>query len=333
MGSESLTIILFSILIIALLMLVFTVIPITLWISTIASGLYVKLSTLIGLRLRRIRPIYIIDPFVRAKKAGLELEMLQLEAHFLAGGNLNQVVNALVTAKRANVVLGFDQATAIDLAGHDILEAVQLAIRPKVIHTPEIVAITKDGIELHMLAQITIRASLDQYIGGAGEPTIIARVGEGLISVVGLADSHKEVLEYPDQISKKLLEKSLDADTAFKIISIDLTDLQIGQNIAARIEAEQAEVEKRIVLAKADERRSLALAQEQEMKARVERMRAKMMEAEAKVPIAVSDALRSGKLGVLDYYKLKNIEADTAMRNHFSFEAGVGGNQTVGGGK
>jgi uncharacterized protein YqfA (UPF0365 family) len=296
-------------------------IPIGLWISAYAAGVRIGIFTLVGMRLRRVIPSRIVNPMIKAVKAGLEVSINKLEAHYLAGGNVDKVVNALIAAQRANIPLEFERAAAIDLAGRDVLEAVQMSVNPKVIETPIIAAIAKDGIELKARARVTVRANIDRLVGGAGEQTVIARVGEGIVTTVGSAGTHKEVLENPDLISKTVLEKGLDSGTAFEILSIDIADVDVGRNIGAQLQTDQAEADKRIAQAKAEERRAMAVAKEQEMKAQVQEMRAKVVEAEAQVPIAMAHALREGKLGVMDYYNIQNITADTQMRSSISSAA------------
>lgn len=307
-------------LIIALLV-VFTFLnmfPIGLWITALFSGVNVSIMTLIGMRFRRVRPSRIVDPMIKATKAGLSLSIDKLEAHYLAGGDVNSVIDALIAAQRANIHLEFEQAAAIDLAGRDVLEAVQVSVNPKVIETPIISAVAKDGIEVKVKARVTVRANIERLVGGAGEETIIARVGEGVVTTVGSSVSHKEVLENPDKISKTVLEKGLDSGTAFEILSIDIADVDVGRNIGAQLQTDQAEADKKIAQAKAEERRAMAIAQEQEMKAKVVEMKAKVVEAESKVPLAISQAFENGKLGVMDYYNMKNIMADTSMRESIS---------------
>jgi len=304
--------------IIVFLSLFFSFVPVGLWISAAAAGVRVGIVTLVGMRLRRVVPSRIVNPLIKAQKAGLEVSINQLEAHYLAGGNVDKVVNALIAAQRANIPLGFERAAAIDLAGRDVLEAVQMSVNPKVIETPNISSIAKDGIELIAKARVTVRANIDRLVGGAGEQTIIARVGEGIVTTVGSSESHKEVLENPDLISRTVLEKGLDAGTAFEILSIDIADIDVGRNIGAQLQTDQAEADKRIAQAKAEERRAMAVAREQEMKAAVQEMRAKVVEAEAEVPKAMAAALREGKLGVMDYYNMQNIISDTQMRNAIS---------------
>ncbi|KDR95079.1 Uncharacterized protein YqfA, UPF0365 family [Peptoclostridium litorale DSM 5388] len=303
--------------------LFFSFIPVGLWITAIFSGVKVSILTLVGMRLRRVAPIKIVNPMIKATKAGLSLGIDKLEAHHLAGGDVDSVVNALIAAQRANIKLEFEQAAAIDLAGRDVLEAVQVSVNPKVIETPKIAAVSKSGIEVIARARVTVRANIGRLVGGAGEETIIARVGEGIVTTVGSAESHKQVLENPDMISKTVLEKGLDAGTAFEILSIDIADVDVGRNIGAQLQADQAEADKKIAQAKAEERRAMAIAREQEMKAKVEEMRAKVVEAEAQVPIAIAEAFRQGNLGIMDYYKMKNVMADTDMRESISGATGV----------
>jgi uncharacterized protein YqfA (UPF0365 family) len=267
------------------------------------------------MRLRRVPPAQIVLPMIKAVKAGLDVTVNKMEAHYLAGGNVDRVVNALIAAHRADIALTFERAAAIDLAGRNVLEAVQMSVNPKVIETPIVSAVAKDGIELKCMARVTVRANIDRLVGGAGEATIIARVGEGIVTTVGSSPTHKEVLENPDLISRNVLEKGLDAGTAFEILSIDIADVDVGRNIGAQLQIDQAEADKNIAQAKAAERRFAALAREQEMRARVQEMRAHVVEAEAEVPKAMAEALRSGRLGVIDYYQLQNIKADTNMRD------------------
>lgn len=293
----------------------FSFFPFMLWISALASGVRVGIFTLVAMRLRRVIPNRIVNPQIKATKAGLGLNINQLESHFLAGGNVDRVVNSLIAAQRADIPLGFERAAAIDLAGRDVLQAVQMSVNPRVIETPIVAAVAKDGIEVKVKARVTVRANIDRLVGGAGEETIIARVGEGIVTTVGSSASHKDVLENPDSISRTVLGKGLDAGTAFEILSIDIADVDIGKNIGAYLQTEQAEADKRIAQAKAEERRAMAVAQEQEMKAKVVEMRARVVESESQVPLAMADALRTGKIGVMDYMNLKNIDADTQMRS------------------
>jgi uncharacterized protein YqfA (UPF0365 family) len=297
------------------LVVLLTFVPVMLWISALAAGVGISIFTLIGMRLRRVIPNRIINPLIKAHKAGIDVSINQLESHYLAGGNVDRVVNALIAAHRANIELTFERAAAIDLAGRDVLEAVQMSVNPKVIETPFISGVAMDGIEVKAKARITVRANIDRLVGGAGEETIIARVGEGIVSTIGSQIDHKKVLENPDMISRTVLSKGLDAGTAFEILSIDIADIDIGKNIGAVLQTDQAEADKRIAQAKAEERRAMAVATEQEMRARVQEMHAKVVASEAEVPLAMAEALRSGNLGVMDYMNLKNIIADTDMRD------------------
>jgi uncharacterized protein YqfA (UPF0365 family) len=292
--------------VVAIFLLLYLV-PIPLWIAAWASGAYVGLFTLVGMRLRRIPPNTVVTARISAVKAGLELSVNDLEAHFLAGGNVVRVVNAMISADKANIPLPFKRAAAIDLAGRNVLEAVQMSVLPKVIETPKIAAVAKDGIQLIVVSRVTVRTNIDRLVGGAGEETIIARVGEGMVSTIGSAVNHKSVLENPDHISKHILSKGLDAGTAYEILSIDIADVDVGENIGAKLQIDQANADKQIAQAKAEERRAMAVALEQEMRARV-------VEAEAEVPRAMAEAFRSGNLGIMDYYKMKNVQADTEMR-------------------
>ncbi|PKM67943.1 MAG: hypothetical protein CVU95_04665 [Firmicutes bacterium HGW-Firmicutes-2] len=301
-------------LVILFLALFFSFIPVRLWIAAIASNVKVSIAGLIGMKLRRVKPNLIVLPLIRAVKANVEVDINQLESHLLAGGKVGRVVDALIAAHRAKLDLTFERAAAIDLAGRDVLEAVRMSVTPKVIETPLVVAVAKNGIEVKALAKVTVRANLERLVGGAGEETIIARVGEGIVTTVGSSESHKEVLENPDMISERVLNKGLDSGTAFEILSIDIADIDLGKNIGARLQAEQAEADKQIAQAKAEERRVFAIAREQEMKALVEEMNAKVVEAQAQVPLAIAEAFRKGNIGVMDYYNLKNIQADTSMR-------------------
>ena len=302
------TTIIIAALIILLLVVFFTIIPVGMWISAVASGVKISIFTLVGMKLRRVKPAKIVDPMIKATKAGLDVKTNQLEAHYLAGGNVDSVVNALIAAERASMDLSFEQASAIDLAGRDVFEAVTMSVTPKVIETPQIAAVAKDGIELLVKARVTVRTNIDHLIGGAGEATVLARVGEGIVTTVGSAQTHSSVLENPDDISKVVLEKGLDSGTAYDIMSIDIADIDIGRNIGANLQSLQAEANTKIAQAKAEERRAMAVALEQEMKAEV-------VKAEADIPRAMAEALRSGNLGVLDYYNLKNVQADTKMKN------------------
>jgi len=304
------------IVVVALLVFLYLV-PLGLWISALAAGVKVSITTLIGMRLRRVEPASIILPLIKATKAGLDLDVGLLEAHYLAGGNVDRVVNSLIAAERAGIPLSFERSCAIDLAGRNVLEAVQMSVLPRVIETPEVTAVAKDGIELKVKARVTVRANIDRLVGGATEATVIARVGEGIVTTIGSSHSHKAVLENPDSISKTVLEKGLDAGTAFEILSIDIADIDVGQNIGASLQGDQAEADKRVAQAKAEEKRAMAVAREQEMKAYTQEMRAKVVEAEAEIPKAIAQALREGKLGVFDYYSLQNLQADTQMRKSF----------------
>ncbi|CAH2214120.1 flotillin-like protein FloA [Tepidibacter aestuarii] len=305
-------------LIVILVVLFFSFIPVGLWITALFSGVKISILTLVGMRFRRVSPARIVNPMIKATKAGLDLGIDKLEAHYLAGGDVNSVVDALIAAQRANINLEFEQAAAIDLAGRDVLEAVQVSVNPKVIETPKIAAMAKDGIEVIARARVTVRANIERLVGGAGEETIIARVGEGIVTTVGSSVNHKAVLENPDSISQRVLEKGLDSGTAFEILSIDIADVDVGRNIGAQLQTDQAEADKKIAQAKAEERRAMAIAKEQEMKAMVEEMRAKVVESEAKIPLAISEAFKNGNLGVMDYYNLKNVMADTDMRESIS---------------
>jgi uncharacterized protein YqfA (UPF0365 family) len=304
------------------LAVLFTFVPVMLWISALAAGVKIGIFELVGMRLRRVIPARVVNPLIKAVKAGLDLSTSKLEGHYLAGGNVDRVVNALIAAQRANIELSFERAAAIDLAGRDVLEAVQMSVNPKVIETPFIAGVAMDGIEVKAKARITVRANIDRLVGGAGEDTVIARVGEGIVSTIGSAHNHKKVLENPDMISQTVLSKGLDAGTAFEILSIDIADIDIGKNIGAELQTDQAEADKKIAQAKAEERRAMAVAQEQEMKARVEEMGAKVVEAEAEVPMALSDALRKGHMGVMDYMNYQNVMADTDMRGSISKATG-----------
>ncbi|WP_372447637.1 MULTISPECIES: flotillin-like protein FloA [Neobacillus] len=289
-------------------------VPVMLWVSALAAGVRISIFTLIGMRLRRVTPSKVVNPLIKAHKAGLNVTTNQLESHYLAGGNVDRVVNALIAAHRANIELSFERCAAIDLAGRDVLEAVQMSVNPKVIETPFIAGVAMNGIEVKAKARITVRANIDRLVGGAGEETVVARVGEGVVSTIGSSDSHSKVLENPDLISQTVLAKGLDAGTAFEILSIDIADVDIGKNIGAELQTEQAEADKKIAQAKAEERRAMAVALEQEMKAKVQEMKAKVVEADAKVPLAMAEALKSGNIGVMDYLNFKNISADTEMR-------------------
>ena len=303
------------VLVIIFMLFVLWAVPVRLWIEALASGVRVGMGALIGMRLRKISPAGIVRPLIAATKAGLNLSTKELEAHYMARGHVDRVVQALISADKANLGLTFKQAAAIDLAGRDVLEAVKVSVNPKVIDTPRVAAMAKDGIQLIATARITIRANINRLVGGAGEDTILARVGEGIVSTIGSAVSHKAVLENPDNISKTVLAKGLDAGTAFEILSIDIADVDVGKNIGAELQTDQAEADKRIAQAKAEERRAMAVAHEQEMKARVQEMRASVVQAEAQVPLALAEAFRKGNLGVMDYQRYQNMSADTEMRH------------------
>ncbi|QII82748.1 flotillin-like protein FloA [Jeotgalibaca arthritidis] len=311
-------VVIIAVIVILILSLFFRFVPVGLWITAYFSGVKLKISDLIGMRLRRVAPSIVVQPLIKATKAGLIIDTSELEAHYLAGGDINLVIDALIAAQRANIDLEFEQAAAIDLAGRNVFEAVQVSVNPKVIETPIIAGVAMNGIEVKAKAKVTVRANIERLVGGAGEETIIARVGEGIVTTVGSAKAHSQVLENPDSISQTILRKGLDSGTAFEILSIDIADVDVGRNVGAKLQAEQAEADKRVAQAKAEEKRSLAVAEEQEMIAEVQRQRAKVVEAEAQVPLAMAEALRSGNLGVMDYYKMKNITADTDMRNSLS---------------
>jgi uncharacterized protein YqfA (UPF0365 family) len=295
------------ILVVAALVVLLYLIPVGLWVAAFASGAYVGLFTLVGMRLRRVPPGTIVTARISAVKAGLDIPVNDLEAHYLAGGNVVNVVNAMISADKANIAMPFKRAAAIDLAGRDVLAAVKMSVIPKVIETPRIAAVAKDGIQLIAVSRVTVRTNIDRLVGGAGEETVIARVGEGMVSTIGSAASHKDVLENPDHISKHVLSKGLDAGTAYEILSIDIADVDVGENIGAKLQIDQANADKQIAQAKAEERRAMAVAEEQEN-------RAKVVAAEAEVPRAMADAFRQGNLGIMDYYRMKNVQADTAMR-------------------
>lgn len=304
--------------IVFVLSVLFSLVPLGLWISAGAAGVKVGLINLIGMRLRRVVPARIIKPKIKATKAGIEASINELESHYLAGGNVDRVIDALIAAEKAEIPLTFKSAAGIDLAGRNVLEAVKMSVNPKVIETPLIAAIAKDGIELKARARVTVRANIERLIGGAGEQTIIARVGEGVVTTIGSAASHKAVLENPDLISQTVLNAGLDSGTAFEILSIDIADIDVGKNIGAQLQTDQAEADKKIAQAKAEERRAMAFAREQEMRAKVQEMRAKVVEAEAEIPKAMAEAFREGNLGIMDYYKMKNVMADTQMRDSIS---------------
>lgn len=299
-----------------LLIVVIALVPINLWIRCLVSGTPVGIFKLVGIRLRKVNVNTIVEAYINGKKAGLDITVNDLETHAMAGGNVNSVVAALISAHSAKINLSMDTAKAIDLAGRDVLKAVKESVTPKVIKTPVISAVAKNGIELRVLAKVTVKTNLAKLVGGAGEETIISRVGEGIVTTIGSADTHQEVLENPDSISKVVLEKGLDDGTAFQILSIDIADIDVGNNIGAELKKSQAQAEKEIAQAKAEERKAMAIAQEQEMRARVQAMRANVVQSEAKVPEAIANAFNNGKLGVMDYYRLQNIQADTNMRNN-----------------
>lgn len=307
-----------GVVIIVLLVVFFSFIPVGLWVTAYFSGVKINMSTLIGMRLRRVAPSRIIRPLIKATKAGLDLDVDELEAHHLAGGNINTLIDALIAAQRANIDLEFERAAAIDLAGRNVLEAVQFSVNPKVIETPEIAAVAKNGIEVIAKAKVTVRANIERLVGGAGEETIIARVGEGIVTTIGSSNTHEDVLENPDSISNTVLSRGLDSGTAFEILSIDIADVDVGRNIGAKLQMDQADADKKIAEARAEERRAMAVAKEQEMKAEVQSMKAKVVEAESQVPLALAQALRDGNMGVMDYYDMKNVLADTDMRESIS---------------
>ena len=317
-GGFSLIFIIIAVIIVFFIFLYF--VPLNLWITAIFSGVRVGLLELVAMRIRKVPPSVIVNSLITARKAGLEVSTRELETHYLAGGHVPSVIKALISADKANINLGFKQATAIDLAGRDVFEAVQISVNPKVITTPKVAAVAADGIQLIAIARVTVRANIQQLVGGAGEDTILARVGEGIVTSIGSATTHKEVLENPDKISKLVLQRGLDAGTAFEILSIDIADVDVGANIGAKLQIDQANADLKVAEAKAEERRAMAVASEQEMKAKSQEARAKVILAEAEIPIAISEAFRSGNLGVMDYYKLENIKADTGMRDSISGE-------------
>ncbi len=306
--------------IVLLVILLFWAVPIRLWVEAISAGTRVGIGYLIGMRLRKVNPPAVVRPLIWATKAGLDIEVGDLEAHYLAGGQVDRVVRALISADKANIDLSFQQAAAIDLAGRNVFEAVQVSVNPKVITTPRVAAMARDGIQLVAMARVTVRANINRLVGGAGEETILARVGEGIVSSIGSADSHKAVLENPDSISKTVLSRGLDSGTAFEILSIDIADVDVGKNIGAELQTDQAEADKRVAQARAEERRAMAVALEQEMRAKVQEMRARVVEAEAEVPKAMAAAFRDGNLGVMDYMRYRNIESDTSMRSSIAGE-------------
>lgn len=300
------------------IILFFYFVPVGLFLTALFSGTYVGIGALVGMRLRKIPPGLIVDNYIKATKSGLKLEVSDLQTHYMARGNVNNVVNALISADKATLGLDFKMATSIDLAGRDVLEAVHDSVNPKVIESPPVTAVAKDGIQLIVKSRVTVRANISKLVGGAGEQTILARIGEGIVSTIGSADSHKTVMESPDKISKVVLEKGLDSGTAYNIISIDIADIDIGANIGAKLMADQAEAELKVARAKAEERRAMAVAAEQEFVARAQEMRAKVIEAESQVPMAMAEAFRAGNLGIMDYYKMKNLQSDTAMREQIA---------------
>jgi uncharacterized protein YqfA (UPF0365 family) len=304
------------------LQIFFYFVPIGLWISALAAGVPVGPLTFIGMRLRKVNPHRVINPMIAAWKAGIKLSVSELEAHYLAGGNVERVVRALISADKAGIPLTFKRAAAIDLAGRDVYDAVAMSVNPRVIQTPKVSAVAKDGIELLVMARVTVRANIDRLVGGATEETVLARVGEGIVSAIGSANSYKEVLENPDSISKLVLSKGLDAGTAFEILSIDIADIDVGRNIGAELQAAQAEADLKVARAQAEVRRAQAVAREQEMKALVWERRAAVVEAEAEIPRAIAEAFRKGQLGIMDYYRLRNIQADTQMRERLAREEG-----------
>jgi uncharacterized protein YqfA (UPF0365 family) len=289
-------------------------VPVRLWVEAISAGVRISIGYLIGMRLRKVIPSAVVRPLIWATKAGISLSVNDLEAHYLAGGDVDRVVRALISADKASIELGFQQAAAIDLAGRDVFEAVQVSVNPKVINTPKVAAMAKDGIQLIAQARVTVRANINRLVGGAGEDTILARVGEGIVSSIGSADTHKQVLENPDDISKTVLAKGLDSGTAFEILSIDIADVDVGKNIGADLQTHQADADKRVAQARAEERRAMAVAQEQEMKAKVVEMQAELVKAEVQVPLALAEAFRQGHMGVMDYVRYNNIQSDTTMR-------------------
>lgn len=305
-------------------------VPVNLWITAIFSGVRVGLFELVAMRIRKVPPSVIVNSLITANKAGLDVSTRELETHYLAGGNVPNVIRALISADKANIALSFKQATAIDLAGRDVFEAVQISVNPKVITTPKVAAVAADGIQLIAIARVTVRANIQQLVGGAGEDTILARVGEGIVTSIGSASSHKQVLENPDKISKLVLQRGLDAGTAFEILSIDIADVDVGANIGAKLQTDQASADLKVAEAKAEERRAMAVAEEQEMRAKAQEARAKVIEAEAQVPQAIAESFRNGNLGVMDYYRMQNIQSDTDMRQAISGEGKTGGGKSEG---
>ncbi|HWK58026.1 MAG TPA: flotillin-like protein FloA [Parapedobacter sp.] len=307
--------------------------PVNLWFTAQLSGVRINLLNLLLMRLRKVPPALVTNAMITSTKAGLDITSNEIETHFLAGGNANNVIKALISADKANIPLDFKLATAIDLAGRDVFDAVQLSVNPRVINTPPVAAVAKDGIQLIAKARVTVRANINQLVGGAGEETVLARVGEGIVTTIGSAADHKEVLENPDRISKTVLAKGLDSGTAFEILSIDIADIDIGENIGAKLQTDQAEADLKVANARAEERRAMAVASEQEMRAKAQEARAKVIEAEAQVPLAMAEAFRSGNLGVMDYYRMQNIQADTDMRGSIAkpgADSGKGGGSGTG---
>lgn len=317
------------IILIAAFFLLTYMVPLRLWVAALSSGAGVSLITLVGMRFRRIPPKMVVEPRISAVRAGLHIDIADLESHYLAGGNVANVVKALISADKAGIELGFKRASAIDLAGRDVLEAVKMSVNPKVITTPIVAAVAKDGIQVKAVSRVTVRANIDRLVGGAGEETILARVGEGIVTTIGSSVDHKRVLENPDMISKTVLGKGLDAGTAFEILSIDIADVDVGDNIGAKLQTDQAEADKRVAQAKAEGRRAMAVAEEQEMRARAEQMRAKLIEAESEVPLAMAEAFRKGNLGIMDYYRMRNIQSDTEMRESISDGTKAGDGSTT----
>lgn len=318
LGAANAGLVVLVVIVICVIALFLHFVPLGLWISALAAGVNVGIFTLVGMRFRRVSPAKIVMPLIKANKAGLHVNVNQLEAHYLAGGDVDKVVDALIAAERASIPLTFERSAAIDLAGRDVLEAVQMSVNPKVIETPIISAVAKNGIELKVRARVTVRANIDRLVGGAGEGTIIARVGEGIVTTVGSSNEHTDVLENPDHISRTVLNKGLDAGTAFEILSIDIADVDVGRNIGAQLLTDQAEADKNIAQAKAEERRAMAVAKEQEMRAYTQEMQAKVVEAQAEVPNAIAEAMRAGHMGVMDYYNMNNVMADTKMRENLA---------------
>jgi len=298
-------------------------VPVNLWITAVFSNVRISIMNLILMRLRKVPPSIVVNAMITSTKAGLNVTTNEIETHYLAGGNVNNVIKALISADKANIPLTFKMATAIDLAGRDVADAVQLSVNPRVIDTPPVSAVGKNGIQLVVRARVTVRANINQLVGGAGEETILARVGEGIVTTIGSANDHKSVLENPDQISKVVLQKGLDAGTAFEILSIDIADIDVGENIGAKLQTEQASADLKVAQAKAEERRAMAVAYEQEMRAKAQEARSKVIEAEAQIPLAMAEAFRSGNLGIMDYYKMQNMQADTSMRESIAKPGGT----------